>query len=73
MVSRKGKRQIEYCGETFYWFVRKNENNIPRIHIFSEDKKIRLEYPLIDTEISVTSKEIVRLLDRYFKASNKTV
>lgn len=67
MVSKKGKRKIVYGEKVFYWFVRKNKKNIPRIYILSEDKEIRLEYPLTDTEESVTPKEIKRLLDRYFK------
>ncbi|MBQ8824502.1 MAG: hypothetical protein IJZ64_04645 [Ruminococcus sp.] len=66
MVSKKGKRKIEYNGSTFYWFVRKNNSGIPRIHILSEDKKINLEYPLFDTEIPVTKRYIERLLDVYF-------
>lgn len=66
MVSKKGKRKIEYNGSIFYWFIRKNNLGIPRIHILSEDKKINLEYPLFDTEIPVTKRYIERLLDVYF-------
>ena len=64
MVSGKGKRRLEYNGAIFYWFVRKNNLGIPRIHILSEDKKIHLEYPLFDTEVPVTGKEIEKLLGK---------
>ena len=70
MVSKKGKRKIEYNGEIFYWFVRKNNKGIPRIHILSENKKINLEYPLFDTEVPVTAREIKWGLNAYF-ASNE--
>lgn len=42
-VSPKGKRKHIYNNETYYWFVRKNSEGIPRIHIISDDKKIKLE------------------------------
>lgn len=42
-VSKKGKRKMEYDGNIFYWFVRKNHLGISEIHILSEDKKINLE------------------------------
>lgn len=68
MVSKKGKRKIEYNGITFYWFIRKNSFDIPKIHILSEDKKIHLEYSLFDSDDSTTKKEIERLLHRYFNS-----
>lgn len=66
MVSRKGKRKIEYNGTVFYWFVRKNQLGIPKIHILSEDKKVNLEYYLFDTEVLSTKKEVERLLKNHF-------
>lgn len=68
MVSKKGKRKIEYNGILFYWFIRKNSFDIPKIHILSEDKKIHLEYSLFDSDVSTTKKEIERLLHRYFNS-----
>lgn len=58
MVSERRKRKVEYEGNIYYWFVKKNRSGIPRIHILSGDKKICLEYPLLDTELSVTPREI---------------
>lgn len=68
MVSKKGKRKIKYNGTVFYWFVRKNSAGIPRTHIISEDKSIYLEYPLFDTEVPVTKKEIEKRLNEYFES-----
>ena len=66
-VSPKGKRKIIYLNETYYWFVRKNDEGILRSHIISDDKKINLERPMFDTEIPVTGAYINELLDNYFK------
>ena len=64
MVSKKGKRKLEYNGTVFYWFVRKNAAGIPRIHILSEDKKINREYPCFDSEEPVVPSYIRQLLER---------
>lgn len=53
-VSSKGKRKHIYNNETYYWFVRKNSEGIPRIHIISDDKIIHLERAMFDTEVPVT-------------------
>ena len=66
-VSPKGKRKHIYNNETYYWFVRKNSEGIPRIHIISDDKKIKLERAMYDTEVPVTGAYISELLDEYFK------
>lgn len=68
MVSKKGKRKMVYNGSVFYWFVRKNQFGISKIHILSEDKKINLEYHLFDTENAATKKEVERLLESYFNS-----
>lgn len=69
MVSKKGKRKIEYNGNIFFWFVRRNSLGISKIHILSEDKKINLQYPLFDMGISTMQKEIERLLKMYFDSN----
>lgn len=58
MVSKRGKRKIEYIGKIFYWYVKVNEKGNLRIHIISEDKKINLEYPPLDSEVPVTQSYI---------------
>lgn len=50
MVSKKNKRKIVYEGTNYYWYVRINEHG-HRVHIISDDKKVHLEYPFLDTEI----------------------
>ena len=67
MVSKKGKRKIEYEGKKFYWFVQSDDRRNLRIHILSEDKKINLEYPPFDSEVPVTPSYIRHLLDDYFQ------
>lgn len=52
MVSKKNKRKIVYEGTNYYWYVRINEHG-HRVHIISDDKKVHLEYPFLDTEIPV--------------------
>ena len=66
MVSKKGKRKIEYNDNIFYWYVRINSDGNTRIHILSEDKRINLEFAPFDTELPVTPKEIKTKLERYF-------
>lgn len=66
MVSKKGKRKIEYDGKMFYWYVRMNDKGKVRIHILSEDKKLNLEYAPFDAEIPVTPLYIKHLLNNYF-------
>lgn len=66
MVLKKGKRKLEYDGKNFYWFIRKSFKGIPRIHILSEDKKINLEYPMLDRDMPVSAYYIKQLLKQYF-------
>lgn len=66
MVSKRGKREIEYIGKIFYWYVKVNEKSNLRIHIISEDKQINLEYPPFDSELPVTPSYIKEILDNYF-------
>lgn len=66
MVSKKGKRKLEYEGKIFYWFVRRNSDGIPRIRILSEDKKMNLDYPLLDREVPVVHAYVKKLLEEYF-------
>lgn len=66
MVSNKGKRKLVFNGKTFYWFVRKSAEGKIRIHILSEDKKMYLECPPFDSEVSVTPKEIRLILKNHF-------
>lgn len=65
MVSKKNKRKIEYGGMRYYWYVRVNRFG-HRVHILSDDKKVHLEYPFPDTEISITPQEIRKHLKEYF-------
>lgn len=53
MVSKKGTRKLTYEGKDFFWFVRRNQLGYIKIHILSDDKKIRLEYDPIDSEVII--------------------
>lgn len=70
MVSKKRTQQFVYNGNTFYWFVRRNQLGFIKIHILSEDKKIHLEYDPIDSEEIIEPHDIRIFLDDYF-GSNK--
>jgi hypothetical protein len=65
MVSKKGKRKIVYDDKVYYWYVRVTEES-HRIHIISEDKKIRICAPFRDTEESVTPGTVRELLEKHF-------
>ncbi|WP_154662802.1 hypothetical protein [Ruminococcus albus] len=49
----------------FYWYVRVTEGR-HRIHVISEDKKIRICSPFRDTEESVTSAAVRALIDKHY-------
>lgn len=65
VVSKKNKRKITYKGMIYYWYVRINERG-HRIHILSEDKKVHLEFPFLDTELPVTPQRIREHLREYY-------
>ena len=64
MVSKKNMRKIEYEGTCYYWYVRVKDHS-HRVHIISEDKKVHLEFPFLDTEIPVTPEDIRKHLKEY--------
>lgn len=65
MISQKGKRKFVYGDCVYYWYVRVTEGK-HRIHVISEDKKIRICAPFGNTEESVTPLTVRELLDKYF-------
>ena len=67
MISRRGKRKLTYEGENFWWFVRVDSTGAHRIHIISEDKKVYLKRPFLDTEVPVTPAYVKKLLEEYFR------
>ena len=64
-VSAEHKRKLIYKERLFYRYIRKNREGIPRLYILSDDKKVHLERPLFDTEVSVTSADVVKQLEEY--------
>ena len=66
-VNARNKRKLIYKEQMFYWYVRKNIEGIPRLHIISDDKKVNLDLPLFDTELSVAGEYVVRKLNEYYK------
>ncbi len=64
MAFKKDKRKIEYEGKNYYWYVRVNEHG-HRVHIISDDKKMHLEYPFLDSEIPITPQDIRNHLKKY--------
>jgi len=65
MVNEKGKRKLEFQGESYYWYVKKDMNGIPKIHIISADKKLQLKY-YFDKEMIISPAYIKETLQRYF-------
>ena len=65
MVSSKGKRKIIYGDSVYYWYIRIDDKG-HRLHIISDDKKIHLEYPFLDTEMPVTPGLVRKRLEEYY-------
>lgn len=63
MVLKKNKRKIVFNNSVFYWYVR-IDDSCHRLHIISDDKKIHLVYPFIDTEMPVTPQLVIECLRR---------
>lgn len=63
MISRKGKRKLIYQGVTYYWYIAKDDEEHPIIHISSEDKKMHLTVPF-DKELSIGTHYIEDILSR---------
>lgn len=59
---QKGKAQDGIQWRGLLLVCEENREGVPRIHILSEDKKVNLEFPLFDSEVSTTRQEIERLL-----------
>lgn len=66
MILKKGKRKIVFQEHIFYWFVRTNPAGYQKIHIMSEDKKVNLEFPPIDSEVPIEPSYIKELLKKHF-------
>ncbi len=68
MISKKGKRKIIFRGQTFYWYIKKDEVGYPCVFVFSEDKRLRLKAPLIDSEAIGGPVDAADLLKVHFGA-----
>lgn len=71
MISSKRKRKLIFQEENYYWYIRKNEEDVPVIHIVSEDKTLHLEYGF-DRERGIGGHYIEELLSNYFEKYSKT-
>jgi len=65
MINEKGKRKLEFQGENYYWYIKKDMNGRPNIHILSADKKLQLKCGF-DKEITIGPAYIKKELQRYF-------
>ena len=66
VISTKGKRKLEYNGINYYWYIRRDSDYIPCIHIVSEDKTLQLTFGF-DREIGVGIQYVKKLLARYLE------
>ena len=66
MVSSKGKREILFNRQTFYWHIQKNDAGHPQIVIVSEDKSVYLKRGF-DKELSIGPGYIRNLLELEYK------
>ena len=65
MISKNVKLKVVLRDKNYYWYIKKNEEGSPRIHIGSEDKKLYLEYGF-DRELAIDNTYIINLLTNYF-------
>jgi len=65
MISKKGKRKLEYDGEMYYWYIKKSNAGYPKIHISSEDKNLQLVCGF-DKELPIGSPYIKEILQKHF-------
>ncbi len=65
MINKKNKRKLAFQGADYYWYIKKNDEDSPQIHIMSADKKIQLIYGY-DKEICISAYYIRKLLQKYF-------
>lgn len=66
MISTKGKRKLEYNGINYYWYIKKDSDQIPRIHVVSEDKTLQLTFGF-DREIGIGTQYVKELLARHLE------
>lgn len=67
MIDARGKRKLVFRGRVFYWYIKKDETGYPYIFVFSEDKRLRITEPLIDSEDICGPRAAIVLLQAHFK------
>lgn len=70
MINEKGKKKLEFQGENYYWFVRKDTDGSPKLHIISADKKLQLKYGL-DKEMTISAAYIKDVLQKHYENNTK--
>jgi len=65
LLSEKGKRKLEYQGRIYYWYIKKDADDVPKICIISDDKKLQLKHGF-DREMIIGPAYIKGLLQRHF-------
>ena len=66
MIATKGKRKLRFRDQDFYWWIKKERDENPRIHIISADKKVYLK-KAFDKEIGISTGYIEHILNDYFE------
>lgn len=61
MISKKGKRKLVFQDKIYYWYIKKNSEGIPQIHISSEDKTVFL-IRYFDSELCIGPQYIKSIL-----------
>ena len=65
MTAKNGRRRFVYNGEVYYWYARVEDCH--RVVIYSADRKLRIEEPFVDTEVSITPQTVRAILDKHFR------
>lgn len=65
MTAKKGRRRFVYNGEVCCRYAR--FGGCHRVVIYSADKKLRIEEPFVDTEVSITPQTVREIPDKHFR------
>ena len=65
MTAKKGRRRFVYNGEVCCRYARVGDCH--SVVIYSADRKLRIEEPFVDTEVSITPQTVREIPDKHFR------
>jgi len=65
VTAKKGRRRFVYNGEVCCRYARFGDCH--SVVIYSADKKLHIEEPFVDTEVSITPQTVREIIDKHFR------